>query len=294
MGLSATLVPVTVLYHGDCYDGFCSAWLFWRHVGRGLNTRVEYIPVQYGEDVPWEKVVDHDVRIFDFSYNRATMREIAARAAGLEVLDHHKTSAWLLDEDFDPSVKITHDVTKSCAHLVADSLGIDPNWLVQYTEDRDLWKWALPYSREVSTALRLYEFDFLVWNEVLTNGQPVLVDQGKVVRQYQKIVVQSYVRPDKVAFSDIGGHVVPVVNCPDPFLISETIRTLAHLYGDHPFAAGFFVAASGHVVYSLRSRNDFDVSVVAKKLGGGGHPGAAGFRSNKRLPFCVADAGEAL
>ncbi|NIV11578.1 MAG: bifunctional oligoribonuclease/PAP phosphatase NrnA, partial [Aliifodinibius sp.] len=32
------------------------------------------------------------------------------------------------------------------------------------------------------------------------------------------------------------------------------------------------------VVYSLRSRGDFDVSALAERFGGGGHKNAAGFR----------------
>ena len=52
-----------------------------------------------------------------------------------------------------------------------------------------------------------------------------------------------------------------------------------------PFAAGFFVTQNGEVVYSLRSRGDFDVSKVAVELGGGGHHNAAGFTIWKVLPF---------
>lgn len=40
----------------------------------------------------------------------------------------------------------------------------------------------------------------------------------------------------------------------------------------------------GLLAYSLRARaDDFDVSVVAKEFGGGGHKAAAGFKSPARF-----------
>jgi nanoRNase/pAp phosphatase (c-di-AMP/oligoRNAs hydrolase) len=46
---------------------------------------------------------------------------------------------------------------------------------------------------------------------------------------------------------------------------------------------GWFQNAEGKYVYSLRSRHGFDVSELAKKFGGGGHAGAAGFTVSKMV-----------
>jgi nanoRNase/pAp phosphatase (c-di-AMP/oligoRNAs hydrolase) len=52
-----------------------------------------------------------------------------------------------------------------------------------------------------------------------------------------------------------------------------------------PFAAAYFDHAVGHRVFSFRSRDGFDVSVLTKNVGaalgfsGGGHAAAAGFRA---------------
>ena len=40
---------------------------------------------------------------------------------------------------------------------------------------------------------------------------------------------------------------------------------------------------------SLRCKNSYDVSVIAKKMGGGGHKGASGFTSNKSIE-CIIDS----
>ncbi len=52
----------------------------------------------------------------------------------------------------------------------------------------------------------------------------------------------------------------------------------------HPFAVGWSQRADGLFTYSLRSaEGGLDVSVIAKRHGGGGHPHAAGFTSAKLL-----------
>jgi nanoRNase/pAp phosphatase (c-di-AMP/oligoRNAs hydrolase) len=49
------------------------------------------------------------------------------------------------------------------------------------------------------------------------------------------------------------------------------------MFDVHPLAV-FFLLDQEHEVWSLRSRNGFDVSAVARSFGGGGHAAAAGFK----------------
>ena len=58
---------------------------------------------------------------------------------------------------------------------------------------------------------------------------------------------------------------------------SEMRSVLLDRHPDCVFAAGYFQRADVRWQFSLRSRSDFDVSSVAKRYGGGGHAGAAGF-----------------
>ena len=39
-------------------------------------------------------------------------------------------------------------------------------WLLQYVQDKDLWHWQLPHSREISAALASYAFDFAKWEQL--------------------------------------------------------------------------------------------------------------------------------
>src|SRR2546422_4504114 len=41
-----------------------------------------------------------------------------------------------------------------------------PPWLLQYVQDKDLWAWKLPNSREINAGLNSYPYDFKVWDSL--------------------------------------------------------------------------------------------------------------------------------
>ncbi|MFI5305659.1 MAG: phosphoesterase, partial [Nitrospiria bacterium] len=42
--------------------------------------------------------------------------------------------------------------------------------MILYIQDKDLWKWKLPMSREVSAALHAESYDFRKWLTILGPG----------------------------------------------------------------------------------------------------------------------------
>ncbi len=272
-----------VIYHGgDCRDGWCSAWLM-----RAAFPDAEFIAANYGEPPP--QVVGKDVYIVDFSYPRAAMGQIIATAGSVVVLDHHKTAEKELGGLYDEMVQggieparkplITFDMTKSGGRLTLDYLNaramipfVRSKWIVDYTEDRDLWLWKLPHSKEINAALRSYPLDFAVWDELAKRDPLSLIPEGAAILRAEEQIVDAHVR--NAITTTIAGHVVPCVNATT--LMSEILNKLAV---GQKFAASFFVKGDGERVYSLRSASDgMDVSEVAKWYGGGGHKNAAGFQ----------------
>jgi oligoribonuclease NrnB/cAMP/cGMP phosphodiesterase (DHH superfamily) len=270
-------MPPLVLYHGGCNDGFCAAWVYRRQV----DPAAEFRPLQFNTDPP-----DVDGRIvimLDFAYERPTMLALRARAASLVVLDHHETTARELAGlggcRFDP--------TRSAARLTWEFF-FDPRvqgsltrvpWLVAYTEDRDLWRWALPHSRAVNAALSSYPRQFQVWDDLARREPEDLVAEGQAILRYQEQIIWPRVRHH--AWTRIGGHRVPVTNA--TVLTSEIGEALAR---EHAFAAVFFFTADNRVVYNLRSSADgLDVGAIARQYGGGGHRHAAGFTIEAVLPM---------
>ena len=144
-------------------------------------------------------------------------------------------------------------------------------WLIDYTEDRDLWRHALPDSQAVNAALRSYPLDFALWDQFERDDPVDFVREGEAIRRREKQIIADHVR--NVRTLDLDGHRIRVVNA--TVLFSEIASELAK---GQPFGACWFQRQDGKRVWSLRSTSDgVDVSAIAKAHGGGGHVHAAGF-----------------
>ena len=113
-----------------------------------------------------------------------------------------------------------------------------------------------------------FEYNSGYWN-LTRRGDAVLDTQKWMVDQLVSMAYRCYVA---------GYYEVLAVNT--PLLASEIGHRLLEEYPDEPFVAMHslvpFESGTKHR-WSLRSREGFDVSVIAKKMGGGGHAQAAGF-----------------
>ncbi|HYQ04346.1 MAG TPA: DHHA1 domain-containing protein [Polyangiaceae bacterium] len=257
----------TVIYHAGCVDGFTAAWCCWRRFGDAAR----YVAAQYGEAPP--DCAGEDVVIVDFSYPREVLESLSRTTASLLVLDHHKSAQSALEGL--PYCKF--DMSRSGAGMAWDELRSDARpELVNYVEDRDLWRWALPNSKEVSAYIGTVPRTFSDWSQLRIDLELKLlacVEAGSAVLRSIDGYVEFLSKQSRQV--GIGGHSVPCINT--TYAASELIGKLAELNSDAPFAAGWFQRQDGLFVYSLRSRGDFDVSQVAKQYGGGGHKNAAGF-----------------
>ena len=272
-----------VLYHAACADGFCAAWV-WRTF---FCRDAEFHAIQYGDDICPGEVAGRDVAILDFSFKRDVLLELKAEARSLLVLDHHVTA----QEELKGLDFCVFDMNKSGARLTWDYIcgqrghdaDVDRPFLVDYTEDRDLWRFSLPDSDLVTEALRSYPRTFVYWDQLHASGLDLLRRDGTALVRMRDLTVDRAVRRFLLnpTFCEIGGHRVPTVNA--TYFISEIAHGLAM---NNPFAACFFVVSPTRYVYSLRSREDgLDVSEIARRYGGGGHVHAAGFSQESMLEF---------
>lgn len=275
-----------VIYHGNCFDGFTAAWVFHRY----FEGRCDFHAAAYGSEPP--EVGGRVVFIVDFSYPRPVMLSLMLRTRRCVVLDHHKTAEaalfGILEEleqigQRQPGDEIEFDMQRSGAGLAWDWTSLresqgtvinDRPWLINYIEDRDLWRQALPRTREVSAYISSLPMTFEEWDALAASKWQDIADKGAAIQRY----IDTYGRKarEMARFEMIAGSHVPTVNLPY-MNCSEHVGALAEEYPDAPFAAGYFRRADGRWQFSLRARTGFDVSEVAKVFGGGGHAGAAGF-----------------
>lgn len=274
-------MPSTVVYHANCPDGFCAAWLFHK-----VLPKATFVPANYGDPLP-EVLNDHDFYIVDFSYPPEQLLDLAERANRVVVLDHHKTAKAALWGLSHPRLEVTFDMEKSGARLAWEYLfkkGLDvgdgcsleqPPFLVEFVEDRDLWRHQLPYTHEINATIRSCEQDFATWDTLYNKGAYALISDGVAILRYRRQRIEE-MKAQAVMYS-LSGWNVPFVNCAIKDIQSEVAGELAD-----PFAVCWYQMADGRYSYSLRSRGDFDVSKIAKQFGGGGHKNAAGFETEKK------------
>ena len=264
---------VVVLYHGNCADGFGAAWAAHQLYGDAA----EYQAVNFGGMTPPD-LVGKDVLIVDFAYSRDTLLSIASEAASIRVLDHHKSAQDdLADLEF-----ATFDMSRSGAGLTWDTLHPSkprPK-LIDYVEDRDLWKWEQPDANEIMMTFECMPFDFKVWTNVAkrmdtADGLEEIRQQGRALTRYKEAMLERIVaRACLVTVARAGKEwVVPAVN--SPIFQSELGSILCK---DQPFAVVWSQGHTGEIRNSLRSEDNGgeDVSKVARLFGGGGHIRAAG------------------
>jgi oligoribonuclease NrnB/cAMP/cGMP phosphodiesterase (DHH superfamily) len=246
-----------------------------------------------------------DVWIIDFSYPRQTLIALKDHHPNLIVLDHHFSA----ESDLQGLDFCTFDMAQSGAVLAWDHFhpGEPAPLFVLYLQDRDLWRFELPGSREVSAAIGSYPLDFRIWAEWLKNPDLMkglreeggtclrlknrqvsimannhswatfLIGAGSVEQasRWVQIVPLSH-RYDKL-FVPPGAtrYTVPCSNA--TVFFSEVGERLLELHPDAPFAAYYFDRSDGQRQWGLRSRPDFDCSNVSRCFSGGGHRQASGF-----------------
>jgi hypothetical protein len=288
------------IYHGNCADGFTSAWVVRRALGD-----VDFHAGVYQNPPP--DVAGRDVILVDFSYKRSVLEAMRDQAASVLILDHHKTAEADLRDL--AGVQSVFDMERSGARITWDHFfPNDPApRLVAIVEDRDLWRFALPGTREIQANIFSYQYDFQLWDEIAARVQDAesrseFAAEGQAIeRKHFKDIgelVGVVTRPMRIrapwldgpAPADLGFVAVPVANLPYT-LTSDAGHLLAKGRGtderpEFPFAGCYWDTPDGRV-FSLRSaKGGVDVGEVAKQYGGGGHRNASGFR----VPFAkVAD-----
>lgn len=290
--------PDIVIYHDKCADGFAAAWACWKRWGDAC----QYVAANYGDTPP--DVTNLAVLIVDFSYKRPVLEEMASRAAGIIVLDHHesaqddlapyaiKSGPALSVENagvalkaliswHGPTMLADFDMQRSGAGLAWSFChpGMPPPLLIALVEDRDLWRFDHEVTRPFGLWLYSEPFDFTRWDWIADEierpyGNDILREATAMQRFYDGKIAEIGGYAHR---RTIGDHEAVVVSCP-PMFKSEMGHWLLDAYPDAPFAATFYDTGTARL-WSLRGRGDgLPVSKIAEQFGGGGHRNAAGFK----------------
>lgn len=299
------------IYHANCADGFTSAWAMYR---RCPDTK--FYAATYGEVPP--DVSGYHVFMLDFMYPIEDLKIIAEQAASVLILDHHKSAIeaftdaeggneWSIMQfksghhtldtwadncaaTWEKCVSFLKDIDMSGAGLAWQFFHPDESMpaLVEFVQDRDLWKFELEDTRAFSAALFSLEYTFDNWDRAASFGEDqlrVFIENGEAIeRKHRKDVNELLSVCARVM--EIGGYYVPAASLPYT-MVSDAAGSMAK---ENPltFAACYWDTATGRV-FGLRSvKGGLDVSGIAKKYGGGGHKHSAGFTVPRDHPLAQA------
>lgn len=261
---------IVFLYHVECPDGFGAAWAAYKKFG----DLADYLGVEHGEPPP-AGLKDKEIYLLDFSYDELETAKIIANNKRLTTIDHHVTR--------EAAIKMTHDYRFSL-----NNSGSVLAWkyfhnekevpkLLQYIEDRDLWRHVFPETDKLCAYIDSFDFDFKQWNKLASDfeDKKLLLEfnrRGDIILTHDMQLMKDIIR-DAAKMVIFNGLEVYCINA--PYFFADHVGKI--LYTQKPPLAIIWGEDKNSVHVSLRSDGTADVGEIAKKFGGGGHKGSAGF-----------------
>ena len=267
----------SICFHHNDPDGHASGAIVKYVLGDGVTL----IESDYdGTPIPWDLVEQAEqVIVTDFSFPVDEMKRLA-ESRELVWIDHHK-SAMLEFEGIADDWPGIRDLSEAACVLT---------WKYFFPErpvpraivligDRDIWRWAEEDTGPFGESLYNQDHDAnnaAFWKPLLEDDQAVLakmIEEGTWLREntLRNIDHMMAARSFEVQFE---GYQTLAVNTRGNGDVGNYGRDrgyeIVYTYVDEMQVSGLTT------VVTLFS-NKIDVSVIAKRFGGGGHAGAAGF-----------------
>lgn len=273
-----------VLCHAD-WDGKCAGAIVSHFV-----PNCELYPINYGYSIPWNKIKKADkVFMVDFGLQPFTemlkLREMKGK--NFIWIDHHKTAIEAAEKS-GQKFEGVREIGMSGCELTWDYFSDEQiPLLVRLLGRYDVWD--MSYSKDL-TAVQC-GFSHInpdvdntgFWDRVFINDKS-LIDEiltvGGIISKYKDITNTAYCNSHAFDLEWEGLR----------FLAANALNTNSQLF-DSRFnhidydAVLTFGYTNGQYSFSMYTdKPGIDVSVVAKKYGGGGHAGACGFQK-RDIPF---------
>jgi uncharacterized protein len=319
---------LTVLYHQGCPDGVAGACAVFIGLTKETRDRLEklggiyttgeetvepdpcgpvFLGVQHGYAPPPNLIEGRNVVYVDIAPTSVVLQSVRDKAKRLVILDHHKSARRDLDGiTVGGNYYLSYSEEKSGAELAWEwawpairlrnpgtSDGVPG--VIQYVADRDLWKFALPNSKEINAALwtenRLRGFGWATRMSLLATpmSQEVelmeLTERGGYYLAHAKKMIDGLAAcasPGEITTTDSKTYKVLVVNTST--LVSELGNTIAsQAPADVHFVVMWSYNAKKHEIWASArtNRDDVDLSAITRSIpgliNGGGHAKAAGF-----------------
>ncbi len=272
------------LYHSKDLDGKCSGAII-----KDRYPECEIMGIDYGDRMPEIKKDEH-VCMVDFSLQPWELMQELADTCHLVWIDHRVTAigdykAHGLD------AAVYAEVGKAACEQTWDYLHpcLQVPDIVRALGRYDVWDHADPNTMPIQYGMRMRDTDPSdpIWQRVFSNDVALKLDlirQGNTIITYQERHNAEYVR--QCAFeTQLMGHRCIAANA---MLSNSQLFDSIWDPDKHDVMIAFGWREGEWHVGVYTTKDDVDVSGIAKYFGGGGHAQAAGFRCPE-LPFNIGN-----
>ena len=277
-------------YHANCFDGAASA------AAALMYQDGCHVPMVHGTDGNIRAMKEISkfltqcsernqrphVYLLDFSLSPEACDDVDRHCTQLggqfRILDHHKSAMERLGN-------------RSYAYFDMDMSGATVTWtqlhpdkeiplFFRYVEDRDLWRFKLPFSREINAWIGMHGYDPYRYMELVSflstvEGFSRAVEIGQSVLKTSDTTAELICQQSKKKKWQLPD---------DSFVDVVVVNSTSHwsevgdrLRDENVIGVSWYLDANDCFVFSLRSVGDTDVQHIARMFKGGGHKHAAGF-----------------
>ncbi len=285
-----------IFYHGDL-DGRAAARILYERCTETeiILNKSDFIEMQYNIKFPIESIeINEVVYIVDFSIKPDEMRELLKVTKNIEWIDHHITA---IKEYINEKISVgghqlvsIDGIKRSGAWLAYDYIHgpynphtVFPKW-IEYVSDFDTWTHSDPNSMLFKLGSDLYDqhpYDGDLWPQISKDINHIIL-AGEVISRYTEQTNTEYLENYSYEVLFEGYKCLVCNRRSNSSLFSEKIN-------QYDMVIPFCFNGKEWILSLFSLKDNVHCGEIAKKYGGGGHKGAAGFHC-KELPFVRSDA----
>jgi oligoribonuclease NrnB/cAMP/cGMP phosphodiesterase (DHH superfamily) len=286
-----------VLYHGDCIDGFASAFSAMHYFKQKNKSKkqkkISYIPCQHQKPPPM--IDGRNVLICDFSFKYNILKDLIKNANKVLILDHHQSAE-----------KDLKNIPKENKVFRMDHSGAYITWayffgeenvplMIRYVEDNDIWKRSMNNVKQVISYIMTLSKTYDSYEKLLDDNYitTTVIPIGDGIQKQNDNCINDGVKKMAVNFILLDNRLYFVGSVNTSILKSEIGNAFLIANPDANFAICYSKNEyTGETYISMRSTNmGSDVEEIASKFGGGGHRNSAGLSvySAETIPSILID-----
>ena len=302
------------LYHGADFDGKCSGYLV-KEAYEELGFHVTLEPIDYNYPTPWKLIEGKDVVVIcDFSVSPEDILGIASMCGKLIWIDHHISAIKTWELFLQNQVADINMLTNITTVLVDGQAGCELTYdyfnpgkqrpyaihlLGRYDvwdmSNLNLWnnsilpfQWGLrSHTMDPRTEDGCRDWEHLFGSNSADNIS-IISNDGKIILTYQLATNEWYCKYGReIDFADRSGTYKGFRT----FAVNTGMKSslvFQHLIDKDAYDLYmvYIHTKDGFEISLYNTNGKIDCSVIAKSYGGGGHRGAAGFKSMTADFFC--------